>query len=455
MFDYDKIVKRLEKFDELPEKKQKKTLHRVFCDEAFREWFYGVGENKDSQPSNNTMIQKLFNLLARPVVVKTMIDFIKSTDIETFDRTSCTIAFLVVDNGIEALNKANGDVTEESKNGSLSSKELRSYKEKSERYTGYMGDLLDAIKEKASRDVKEICKKCNLPKTLVYTTYFIVPGRKYVPKYKVSGYMNQILREVYKYTGANGMENIEMIRWGGLFGPFFGSDMTTSAAVSILLEGVKRVEPYQNAEYFTDVKSVWNSLTNFALSELDNAPENVRRQMVELYIKKIDRLYRNGNGPRLRINLLQVPSEFNNLVNTVSRYSEKIGSIIKTSMKPVADFKQQYVDEPRRKKELDVEGAIKKLTSSPVDESERDSLLSSISTEEIGDRDNGLTITDYVNIFNPESQKSGKDDDEEDSLLKGVKNEKLMKPVEDDYFKEEEDEDEKATPPAYFDEDDD
>jgi hypothetical protein len=435
MFEYDKIVKKLEKFDELPEKKQKKTLNRVFCDESFREWFYGVGDNKDSQPMNNTMIQKLFNLLARPVVVKVLIDFINSQDSETFDRTSCAIAFLVIDNGIDALNKANGDVSEESKNGSLSSKELRTYKERSERYTEYMGDLLNAIKEKSGREVKEICKKCNLPKTLVYTTYFIVPGRKYVPKYKVSMYMNQILRETYKYVGSNGLENIEMIRWGSLFGPYFGSDMTTSAAVSILLEGVKRIEAYQSTEYFDDVKSIWNSLTNFALSELDNAPENVRRQMVELYIKKIDRLYRNGNGPRLRVNVLQLPSEFNNLIGTISRYSDRIESIVKTGLKPVADFKQKYVDEPRRKRDID--NAIKDIA-----EKTRDS-----SDESKKDDDIDFSWMKTPNL-------STEDEEESETLLKGVKNEKLMKPIEDDYFSEEEDEDEKATPPAYFEEDD-
>lgn len=435
MFEYDKIVKKLEKFDELPEKKQKKTFNRIFCDEGFREWFYGVGDNKDSQPMNNTMIQKLFNLLARPVVVKALIEFINSQDSETFDRTSCAIAFLVIDNGIDALNKANGDVSEESKNGSLSNKELRTYKERSERYTEYMGDLLNAIKEKSGREVKEICKKCNLPKTLVYTTYFIVPGRKYVPKYKVSMYMNQILRETYKYVGSNGLENIEMIRWGSLFGPYFGSDMTTSAAVSILLEGVKRIEAYQSAEYFDDVKSVWNSLTNFALSELDNAPENVRRQMVELYIKKIDRLYRNGNGPRLRVNVLQLPSEFNNLIGTISRYSDRIESIVKTGLKPVADFKQKYVDEPRRKRDID--NVIKDIA-----EKTRDS-----SDESKKDEDIDFSWMKTPNL-------STEDEEESETLLKGVKNEKLMKPIEDDYFSEEEDEDEKATPPAYFEEDD-
>ncbi len=448
MFEYDKIVKRLEKFDELPEKKQKKTLYRVFCDEGFREWFYGVGEGKDSQPTNNTMTRKLFNLLARPIVLKATIDFINSTDVEAFDRTACSIAFLVVDSGIEALNKANGDVTEESKNGSLSNKELRSYKEKSERYTEYMGDLLNAIKEKSSRDVKEICKKCNLPKTLVYTTYFIVPGRKYVPKYKVSAYMNQILREVYKYVGSNGVENVEMIRWGGLFGPYFGADMTTSAAVSILLEGVRRIEDYRSTEYFNDVKSVWNSLTNFALSELDNAPENVRRQMIELYIKKADRLFRNGNRPRLRVDLLQIPSSFNNLINTISHYTDRISSIVKTNMKPVADFKEQYVDEPKRNKSesIDVQSVIDQLINNPPTEMEP---VPSGEVSNVGEYEDLIDGVESEKFMKPVDMNV-------DKIIEDLKKKPYQSLHTDGYFSDSDDDedDEKATPPAYFEDDD-
>lgn len=448
MFDYDKVTKKLERFDELPEKKQQKNLKRVFCETDFREWFYGVGENKDAQPLNSTMVQRLFNLLARPIVVKSLIDLVNTSDSESFDRTSCALTFLVIDQGIEALNKANSDVTEESKAGSLSNKELRTYREKSELYTDYIGRLLNAIKEKSSHDVKEISKKANLPKSLVYTTYFIVPDRKYIPKYKVSMYMNQILREVYKYTGNNGLDNIEMIRWGNLFGPYFGNEMTTSAAVSVLLEGVKRIEAYQNAVHFNDVRSVWNSLTNFALSELDNAPENIRRQMVELYIKKIDRIYRNGNGPRLRVNLLQIPSEFNNLIGTISKYSERISSITKMNMKPVADFKRRYMDEP--------------IQDDKTDDDDRESEMDRRLEEALNHtRDNRDRNRDNRGRDNRQRNFDFKRDDDEDkpeTLIKGVKPEKLMDvdTTSKGYFDSDEDEDDEndAVPPPYFDDED-
>ena len=192
MFDFDKVVKKLGKFEELPPKKQRKVFNTVFCSEEFREWFYGIGENKDAQPMTNAMVQRLFNLLARPVVVKSLMTFIEDCNHTEFDHTACSIAFMVVDQGIESLNKANGELGEDAKSGSISAKEMKSYKEKSDRYTEYMADLLSVIKDKSAGEVKEICKKANLPKTLVYTTYFIVPGRKYIPKFKVSMYMNQL-----------------------------------------------------------------------------------------------------------------------------------------------------------------------------------------------------------------------------------------------------------------------
>ena len=355
MFDYEKIINKLTNFGELPEKKQKKTMAKIFSNPDFKDWYYGVGEMKDRQPMTPAMIQKLFNLLARPQALQTLIEYVRDCNHEEFDHTSCSLAFMVVDEGIEALNKANDELNNDAKNGEISSKDFKAYKHKSEKYTEYVGELLDALKDKCSGVVKELSKKSNLDKTLVYTLYFLVPDRKYIPKYKITTYLNPMLREVYKWVAANGVESASYLRWGYLFGHFFGNELTTSVAISILLEGVKRIEPYQDSDNFNDVKSVWNSLTNFALSELDNAPENVRKQMMELYIKKIDRIFKNGNGPRLRVNILDIPREFSNLADTVMNYSEKIRSITRQTMKPVVDMKEKYVDEPRRRREEEKE----------------------------------------------------------------------------------------------------
>lgn len=344
MFDYDKLAKKLGKFNDLSNKKQKKVLETIFCSEEFREWFYGMGENATDQPMTKPMVTKIFATLSNPVTMKRVTKFINNKTSEDFDRSACAIGFLVVEQAIEASNNANREISESYKNGDLASKEAKEYKAKSEKYSEYVADLMSALKEKAKVDVKEICKKTNLPKGMVYTTYFMIPGRKYIPRHKIGMYVNQLLQEIYKWTGNSGMEDVSSIKWGSYFGNFFGSEMTSSAAISVLLEGVRRIDTYREAEHFDSVREVWDSLTNFALSELDRAPENIRRQMIELYLKRIDRIFRNGNGPRLRVDMLNIPNNFQQLADTVSRYTERIARITKAGSREINDFQKQYVN---------------------------------------------------------------------------------------------------------------
>lgn len=343
MFNYDKTVKKLGKFDELSNKKQGKVLETIFCNDEFRDWFYGIGENANDQPMTKPMVDKIFGTLATPKVMKRLTKFIENKTSEDFNHTSCTIAFLVVEQAIEISNNANREISDSYKNGDLASKEAKSYKEKSEKYNEYISDLMNAIKDKAKPDVKELCNKTNLPKGLVFTTYFMVPDRKYVPKFKIGMYVNQLLQEIYKWVGNSGIEDASAVKWGSYFGNFFGSEMTSSAAVSILLEGVRRIDPYRDAEHFDDVRAVWDSLTNFAMNELDRAPENVRRQMIEIYVKRIDRIFHNGNGPRLRVDMLNIPSNFQNLADTVSRYTDRIARITKSASQQIDNFQKNCV----------------------------------------------------------------------------------------------------------------
>lgn len=431
MFDYDKAMKKLGKFGELPEKKKKKLFTTIFAEPEFRQWMFGVGDQKDAQPMNPTMVQKIFSALARPDVVKALTSYIDENS-NKLDRTSYTLAFMVVDQGIEEANRANGEVYEESKNGNLSVKDTKSYKQKSEVYLENLAKLMAIIKERCAGEVKDICRKANLPKGLVYTTFFIVPGREFIPKYKITMYMNQILREIYKYTEANGMESIQSIRWGNLFGNFFGMELTTSAAVAVLLEGVKRIEPYQDSENFNNVKSVWNSLTNFALSELDNAPENIRKQMIELYIKKLNNIAKNGNMPTLRVDILELPKSFANLSDTVSRYSNKINSIVGANMKPVTDFKKKYFDRPKQ------------------DEDEDDERVAAILER------NGIKCIKDEEVH--EHREIGKyDEDFGEQTLKETSRKLSILNSDVDYtpMKKEEEEDEDDCPPPFFAEDED
>ena len=366
MFNYDKLIKKLEKFDELSSKKQGKVLESIFCSDEFRDWFYASSDISNDQPMTKPMVNKIFGLLAVPKTMKRITKFINNKTTEDFDHTSCSIAFLIVEQAIEISNNANSEISESYKSGELASKEAKAYKEKSEKYSQMISDLMDAIKDIAKSEVKEICKKSELPKGLVLTTYLMIPDRKYIPKFKIGMYVNQLLQEIYKWTGENGIEYTSSIKWGSYFGNFFGSELTSSAAISILLEGVRRIDAYRESDHFDNVREVWDSLTTFAMTELDKAPENIRRQMIEIYVKRIDRIFRNGNSPRLRVDLLNIPNNFNNLADTVSKYTDRIAKITRASARQVEDFQKQYAKPNKQNRdECDDEDANEK-TNRPV-----------------------------------------------------------------------------------------
>jgi hypothetical protein len=101
-------------------------------------------------------------------------------------------------------------------------------------------------------------------------------------------------------------------------------------ATFVLLEGVHRIDKYRNSE---DVRECWDSLTTFALKELNDSPEQVRQQMIELYIKRIDRMFSN-KAFDLRVNLTDLDEDsFPKLVKTVDKYADKIVSILSRGSK--------------------------------------------------------------------------------------------------------------------------
>lgn len=330
MFDYDRTIKHLVRFDDLSGRQKQEVLEDIFLDSGFREWFYQVGEGANAQPMTSPMIQKLFTTLCIPTVFRGVIKFFRNYDYDKIDRTACSLGFLVVEQAIDQSNKASQEVSDDYREGKISGKEAKEYKARSETYNEMISDFVQILKSRVKSEVSSLAQKCNLPTSLAYATYFMVPGRKYIPKFKISMFMNQLLSEIYKWVGVNGIDEIELIHWGPFFGSFFGNELTASAAVSILLEGVQRIDPYRDAENFDDVRGVWDSLTNFALSELNNAPEHVRRQMLELYTKRITKIFSNGRSPRLRVDLLAIPSDFQNLLNTVRRYGRQIHEITKS-----------------------------------------------------------------------------------------------------------------------------
>lgn len=328
MFDYEKTLKKLKKFGELSEKKQNKVFARIFLEDDYRTWFYKLDERGNIQPMTGPMVKQLTTILVTPPVLKKLAKFVENCD--GFDHSAASLTYMVAEQALVSANEDSEAITSKYKDGSLDSKKIKEYKEKSDKYHEIVARLINAIQDRRKADLKDISKKTGLPRNMIFTTTLSAPGHKYIPKYKIGIYTNQLLRDIYAWFSNNEYdENVSDIKWGPYFGYIFGNDMTTSAATSILLEGVRRIDDYRDSAHFDNVRAVWDTLTTFGLNELNNAPENTRRQMLEIYLKRVENITQNGRKPvRLRVDLLTLPNEFNNLIRTVSGKSNRLATLM-------------------------------------------------------------------------------------------------------------------------------
>ena len=330
MFEYEKVFKKLKELDQLPKKKRKKVLNTIFSDD-FKVWFYGTSESSDgrhnSPPNINSMIKAVIAELAKPKNIKIITKHIESKNYDEFDHTDSCIAYVVIEQAINMLNDTRNDLNAGMKDGSINSKEAKNYKNKIEEYNDQIKQLVSAVQDKSHPYVKKLSKSTNLPKDFVMATHFLIPSPKYILKHRINGMMEALLREIYRFTGSHGIEYVSSINWHNYFGTLFGDNLTASTALSIVMEGVRRIDSYRDLPHFDSVREIWDSLTNYAMNELNDAPENVRRQMLDIYMKRAERIYRNGDV-RLRVDFLNIPNEYNNLSNSMTYYMDRLAKIM-------------------------------------------------------------------------------------------------------------------------------
>lgn len=320
MFDYDYVLRTLEDFEEMKEKKRIKFLRNLFYDETFIEWLF----QPKPEPTLDEKMSALYHRLTRPRVIRTLIEMIEDTGYNKFNRSHATFLYSICNVAISSNNERVIEVENQRKNGELTNKEVQNINAKLEKYSQFTASLMKATNKIVKRDAKELSRECNLPKYICIAALHSVPEPKYVDRFKIGYYLNTLLSTVYSEVDALGGFNKE-VRWKNFFKEIFGKENVVEAATFILLEGVHRIDKYKNSK---DVKECWDSLSAFALRELNESPEQIRNQMIELYIKRIDKMFANRTFD-LRVDLLSInESLFPKLAATIEKYTDRISSIL-------------------------------------------------------------------------------------------------------------------------------
>lgn len=324
-FKYDKIVSQLKDFPNLSEKKRAKVLKKILTDESSLVWQFETIPNSN-QPDNRS--EKLYELMAAPSVMRSYETLLDYYDKKTFDRSSVIILNVVLDVAIQNNNKMVMDI--KATDGPITSHEVKDKTMKAEKYAERLDELKSLIRKLSKNALNDIADASHLSQDMIFRAITAIPDKRFIPKYKISHFTMSVLEELYAEASRQ-KRWPSNIKWKPLFNVLFGAEQIPSVAVAILLEGKHRLAPYKDSDNVNTVADCWDSLTTYALGVLDSVPNDVRKQMVELYLKKINKmiLQRQGRPVDIRVNLNRLPNEFSNLVRTVNLYREALTNVMR------------------------------------------------------------------------------------------------------------------------------
>lgn len=321
MFDYEKIMDFLESTEKMSPKKARSKMLRMMENEDFFHWLFHPAPN----PRLNDMVTDLYVQLTRPINIRYMIEMLERESFRDFNRSQATFLFSICNIAIASNNEKIDEIKRKRKKDEISGREASRLMDKVEKTNRDITRLLKLTKKIVKPDAKKLSRYTKLPLYTCMTALYSVPETKYVDRVRIGYYLNTLLNDIYSEVEENG-EFGRRVYWRDFFKEIFGKNNTVEVATFILLEGVHRIEKYRDSDA---VKDCWNSLTNFALKELNDSPEQIRQQMLELYIKRIDQMFANKSYD-LRVNLLNDDLEFSfpNVFRTVKKYYNKIKEIL-------------------------------------------------------------------------------------------------------------------------------
>ena len=324
---YEKAISKLEKFTELNKEKQVKLLKKILTDDEMLKWQFDPGQNK--QPYTGEMFNKLYRARAMPAALKSYAPMLNRYGKETFTRSSIVLLHTVLTYALEIHNSMIESYKNEvSTTGA--NKETKDMKNRVEKYAEHLDSLKGVIQKLVKPWLKSLSSDTGLSRDIIFKALMVAPEVKYIPQQRITSTTVHLLEEIYFEANISGFPaKGSGVHWKPLFKTIFGIENIPSVAVSILLEGAHHIDKYRESDNLICVRDCWDSLTKFALNELEECPDKVRSQMIELYLKKAGNLIkrRNGRPTDLRVNLTRLPNEFRNVIRTVDFYKNQFDSI--------------------------------------------------------------------------------------------------------------------------------
>ena len=319
--------------------KLKKKVISLLGNEDFLKAIYDPDLSDCSKEEANAAITRVYDLASKKAGIQLITEALSDYGHYNLGRASACFLATLVNLGMANIDAKATDLGRAKDHDEVG---VRSYDRSMSKLENYQDDLYQLLKiaKKIVRGpAKKLSEITGLPKSLCASTLFSVPGVEYVSQYKLGFYLKTVLGNLYGYVNMapEEFDDFDEISWKNYFRATFGKDRLPDIASLVLLEGVERIQNYEN---YRDVRACWDSITRFALRTLNGAPESIRDQMIELYLKRLNKMLYN-HGVDLRVDLRMIDDlSFDKLAQTVKKYKSKIDSVM-DSFKTLANAKAE------------------------------------------------------------------------------------------------------------------
>ena len=307
---------------------RRKLLNLLSDDEFLMAVFKPTVTGDETKEALNVKIQQVFDAASKRSVVSAIADAISDHGYFDLSRASATFLVTLVNLGMATIDTKASDLGRKKDHNEISDRDYSKGMAKLNRYQEDLQTILSYAKKIVKPKAKVLSSRSGLPRAVCSMALFSVPGAEYIDTYKTGFYLKTVLGNLYGMVNLTPSEfdtDFDEVDWKSFFGTIFGKDRLPDIASLILLEGAGDVEKYEN---LADVKDCWNALTRFALKALNQAPASIRDQMIELYLKRLNKMLKDHHID-LRVDLRTIDSfRFENLWETVKKYKSKFDDIL-------------------------------------------------------------------------------------------------------------------------------
>ena len=290
--------------------------------------FNPKGDKMGTMEDISACMTAIYDMASKRKGIRVFVDTIDRYGYRNMNRASATFLVNLVNLGMASIDAVASDLGREMDHNEITREEFNAQMRKLNSYQEDLRQLLKYARQIVKPKAKAMAAKTGAPKNLCYSALFTVPGPEYIDSFKVAFYTKAITSNIYGMVNSNPdafEEDFDDIAWSVFFRVVFGKERLPDVASMILLEGASDVDRFDNVR---DVKACWNAITNFALRTLNQAPESIRDQMIDVYCSRLNKMLADHNLD-FRIDLRLIDEfDFKALADTIKKYKGKLDDIM-------------------------------------------------------------------------------------------------------------------------------